>query len=943
MKVRYTVPSDASRVGYSTNGSTTVFSVPFVFFDNTDLQVILVNNTSGVETTLTLTTNYTVTGGNGAAGSITTTATYASGSTLVIQREVPYTQEIDYSPNDGFPAEVNEEGLDRATMQAQQVRLRARQAPKFPASYDPDTGDITMPLPVAGKYVIGNSAGDGFENAAAPQGSTTSPIAVTVNSIAALKAYSDRPTFIEVLGYSTPNDGGGGTFYWVAGDTTTTDEGRVVSPTGGTAGRWFRLAPEGWFNTAWYGAPGYALQATMESSSAQHTGFQAAVDALTAWCQPGRSGTLYCPGKFIKFGAEVSVNITAVSNCVYRLIGNETNIMAAFDRTNGETAALKIGSKTGSQMRHIVQGFQISGSGTFATRKDPILFYTIRGSQSEYYLRFGSATSCCFLSASGQNLKGSLSSVSGGSSFQYRTTSGSLFRQTGDDLDRVSGTFEWAASDVGKVVSIRTSSSFRQTRILSVSSVTKALVDSTETDTTDQSVFFSSPFVTSTGFTTTGTRTLSSAVITAIPSTTGMTVGMGVHGLGLAEGTIINSVDSGTQITVSNVSTAASASTIAERLYVGDKTVTVDGDGTFDSYDVGQPVLLRYDGASPNSIVQKNWIEEVTNSTTIKLRLPPPYSTSLIRSSGDMTAGSAVVTNVPSTTGMVAGQAVVGLGVRNGTTIASVDSATQITLDLAVTTSGTTVALLVNPVIALIATPSVGFYNEEFVGGGGASSDLRFNLLTSNAAGVGLYMSDVNTTFFTDSKITALTDESPTASRYTQSHIWADRSVGYFKGEIQDQPFGERIYFTKQTSPFWIDTTRTRMSEWGNYAKIGPKTSGFNGGMVIFTGSALAGTDSASEYPVDLMEDWFNADSNPGFFMSGPGISAEHNLTIGWVNNKTYADVNGRFVTETLEIADGVGTPSTVTGRATIFVSSADGDLKIKFGDGTVKTIVVDT
>lgn len=165
MKVRYTVPSDASRISYVGNGSTQVFPIPFVFFDNTDLQVISVNDTTAVETTKVLTTDYTVSGGNGATGSVTMLTAPATGTTLVIQREVPYTQEIDYEPNDGFPAGVNEEGLDRATMQVQQVRRRARQSPKLPATYDPESGDITIPMPVAGKTLVANVAEDGWENA----------------------------------------------------------------------------------------------------------------------------------------------------------------------------------------------------------------------------------------------------------------------------------------------------------------------------------------------------------------------------------------------------------------------------------------------------------------------------------------------------------------------------------------------------------------------------------------------------------------------------------------------------------------------------------------------------------------------------------------------------------------------------------------------------------
>ena len=48
-----------------------------------------------------------------------------------------------------------------------------------------------------------------------------------------------------------------------------------------------------------------------------------------------------------------------------------------------------------------------------------------------------------------------------------------------------------------------------------------------------------------------------------------------------------------------------------------------------------------------------------------------------------------------------------------------------------------------------------------------------------------------------------------------------------------------------------------------------------------------------------------------------------------------------RRMTE-LSLVDGVTQPNTELGWAQIFVDVADGDLKIVFGDGTVKTIVVD-
>jgi hypothetical protein len=44
-----------------------------------------------------------------------------------------------------------------------------------------------------------------------------------------------------------------------------------------------------------------------------------------------------------------------------------------------------------------------------------------------------------------------------------------------------------------------------------------------------------------------------------------------------------------------------------------------------------------------------------------------------------------------------------------------------------------------------------------------------------------------------------------------------------------------------------------------------------------------------------------------------------------------------------LDVTDGVTAPGAATGRARIYVDSADGDLKCVFADGTVKTIVTDT
>lgn len=57
----------------------------------------------------------------------------------------------------------------------------------------------------------------------------------------------------------------------------------------------------------------------------------------------------------------------------------------------------------------------------------------------------------------------------------------------------------------------------------------------------------------------------------------------------------------------------------------------------------------------------------------------------------------------------------------------------------------------------------------------------------------------------------------------------------------------------------------------------------------------------------------------------------------------TAATGEAELKTGLLALTDGVTAPSTRAGAAIIFVDTSDGDLKIKFSDGTVKTIVVDT
>ncbi len=118
------VPSVINKMSpYACNGATVNFAFTFPIFAQADLQVWLTDS-DGVETKLILTTHYYITATNNDyanGGTVTTEATYAEGNTITLIRVLALTQGIDYQPNDDFPANTHERGLDRLTMIAQQL------------------------------------------------------------------------------------------------------------------------------------------------------------------------------------------------------------------------------------------------------------------------------------------------------------------------------------------------------------------------------------------------------------------------------------------------------------------------------------------------------------------------------------------------------------------------------------------------------------------------------------------------------------------------------------------------------------------------------------------------------------------------------------------------------------------------------------------------------
>ena len=101
---------NAPRISYSVSqgATTTSFAVPFEFFDTTDLKVVVDG------TTKTITTHYTVSGGNGSTGTVTMSVTGATGgSTVIIYREIPLSRTTDFPASGAFPIATLNTELDR--------------------------------------------------------------------------------------------------------------------------------------------------------------------------------------------------------------------------------------------------------------------------------------------------------------------------------------------------------------------------------------------------------------------------------------------------------------------------------------------------------------------------------------------------------------------------------------------------------------------------------------------------------------------------------------------------------------------------------------------------------------------------------------------------------------------------------------------------------------
>lgn len=243
-----TIATETSTATYLGNGTTTVFNFSFVGASASDLEVIYVDSTgTAVTVNPSLYTVYINPTSSGQLWGVGGTVTYpigltptpiAAGTTLTINRIVPYTQSVTIDNQGAFYPQAVEEAMDLLELQIQQVETGVGFAIRAPLT-DPVPPNVLPSAPErangflafdsAGQPIISTGTGGGGGG-----GGGGTSITYTFSTTAALlTGFPTSPvlsngTTVLTGGRTTEGDLGGGVFYYVSSDTTTADNGGTI-------------------------------------------------------------------------------------------------------------------------------------------------------------------------------------------------------------------------------------------------------------------------------------------------------------------------------------------------------------------------------------------------------------------------------------------------------------------------------------------------------------------------------------------------------------------------------------------------------------------------------------------------------------------------------------------------------------------------------------------
>ncbi|MDD5176257.1 MAG: hypothetical protein PHQ05_07550 [Sterolibacterium sp.] len=162
-----TISSTTRKAGpFTGNDVTTAFPFAFKVFSASDV-VVVRTDLSGAETTLTISSNYTVTinanQDTNPGGTVTLLAALTSGFLLTLTSGVQALQPTDLTNQGGFYPKVINAALDRLTILVQQLAEAVSRSVKTAISTPPGVNS-TLPAPVPYQLIGWNADGTGFQN-----------------------------------------------------------------------------------------------------------------------------------------------------------------------------------------------------------------------------------------------------------------------------------------------------------------------------------------------------------------------------------------------------------------------------------------------------------------------------------------------------------------------------------------------------------------------------------------------------------------------------------------------------------------------------------------------------------------------------------------------------------------------------------------------------------
>lgn len=193
-----TVSSETNRWSYDLDGVSSEYDYTTKIFASSDLVVEVYDNVADTTTTLTETTDYTVSGVGESDGGIVTLVTpsdYDSDDDLIIRKVLPFTQPTDLVENQPFLAETVEEVFDKAAWRDLQLQEQLNRVVLQNESY---SSPLAMPVPSSDKIIGWNNAGTALENKNYSEDSSLLPAIGASNAYQTIRVKSDGSAFESV-------------------------------------------------------------------------------------------------------------------------------------------------------------------------------------------------------------------------------------------------------------------------------------------------------------------------------------------------------------------------------------------------------------------------------------------------------------------------------------------------------------------------------------------------------------------------------------------------------------------------------------------------------------------------------------------------------------------------------------------------------------------------